>query len=203
MSHSFHTEKEWVHAARRMPRKPDGSLRLPTIITRRPRRGDIHPLPKSQLEEILPAAGLEYLYGLKRIELRARRSESIGKPFATYYVRERMVVLYSLPLEWKFDRLHKSWQRHLANWGAKVVSGAHGMDVIWPDAETLGHWFWCQVFIHEVGHHFAYQYKARNRRPPRMVKANEALAELHVERYPHRLRTSKQHRAKRSPARRV
>src|SRR4051794_31723766 len=120
MAHSEHTDKEWVQAGRNMPRRPDGSVRYPTVISRKPRRGDIHPVPKSALERLMPGVLPQYLYGLKRIELRARRSPAIGQPFGCYYRRERVVALYSLPLTWELDQLARGWEGLLTGYGAEV-----------------------------------------------------------------------------------
>ena len=181
MAHSEHTEKEWVQAARRMPRHKDGSFRYPTVISRKPRLGDIHPVSKSALERRMPGILIEYLYGLKRIELRARRSSAIGVPFGVYYEREHIVALYSLPLVWELDRLMQGWQECLVAYQANVKRGAMTV-VSWPSEAALELWFWDQVVMHELGHHFVEQYRNRNGRI-RTRKAHEGLANLHVGRY--------------------
>lgn len=96
MSRSFRTEKESVAAARRIERTEDGGVILPRIVERRPKPGDSHPLPKRALQALLQKIPVEYLYGLKRIELRARWD---GMEFLACYVpQQREIRLYSLPM---------------------------------------------------------------------------------------------------------
>ena len=87
MANSRNTAPEATQAAWGIGRTPEGKRRLPPIIARKPRRGDEHPISTSELERFLAGTGTEYLYGLKRIELRARVSESVGDPFGCYYLR--------------------------------------------------------------------------------------------------------------------
>jgi hypothetical protein len=93
MSRSRNTEKESVRAARGIGRDEEGELSLPRIIVRKPRRGDIHPLPKSILVRLLKHVPVEYFYGLSRIELRARQGK-IGDPFGAYGRDEKAIILY-------------------------------------------------------------------------------------------------------------
>lgn len=182
MGVSWNTELEGTQAERGIARSADGTRKLPPIITRKPRRGDIHPVAASMLEKFLAGTQTQYLYGLKRIELRARRSGEIGEPFGCYLFRERTIVLYSLPWHWALKRLSAGWERELIAYGATVEHGAT-ISVRWAsDAANFALWFWDQVVMHELGHHFVEQYRSKNGRV-RSRKAHEALANLHVGRY--------------------
>jgi hypothetical protein len=182
MAHSHHTEKEWVMAGKEMPRNSDGCIRYPTVIARKPHRGDIHPLSKSFLEGMMPRVPLEYLFGLRKIELRPRLSPRIGEPFGCYLIRERVVVLYSLPLEWWLERISQGWREHLTGYRAGVAEADGWVRVVWPGEVELMLWFWDQVFYHELGHHFVEQYKNRNGRV-RTRREHEFKAGMHVGRY--------------------
>jgi len=181
MAHSRHTAPEAAQAEWGIGRTPEGERRLPPILVRKPRRGDEHPIPKSQLERFLSGTRIEYLYGLKRIEMRARVGVTIGEPFGVYYFRERTVVLYSLPRVWELSRLSDGWERLFVSYGARVDRGSP-IHVSWPTRLSLKLWFWDQVVMHELGHHFVEQYRSKNGRV-RSRKAHERLADLHVGRY--------------------
>ena len=181
MAHSRHTDKEWIQAARRLRRDADGEIRLPPIITRKPRRGDIHPVTRPTLEKWIWGVGFEYFHGLKRIELKARPSERIGEPFGCYSLRDHIIVLYSLPMIWQLDRLNTRWEINLSEYGASIERDGI-VTVSWRDDSHLKIWFWDQVVVHELGHHFVEQYKHRNGRV-RTIRAHEGLADIHVGRY--------------------
>jgi hypothetical protein len=182
MGHSDNTQKEWLRASLRMPRDEDGAIIYPPILSRKPRRGDRHPISAQGLKMRLPGVLPQYLYGLRRIELRARRSDRIGEPFGCYLMRERIVVLYSLPMQWKLDRLSDGWRSQFSAYGAEVCKGDQGIAVHWTNEACLDLWFWDQVVMHELGHHFVEQYRSKNGRV-RTRKAHEALADMHVGRY--------------------
>lgn len=181
MANSRNTAPENLQAKWGVARTSDGKLRLPPIIVRKPRRGDLHPISKSHLERLLLSARTEYLYGLKRIELRSRIGNTVGEPFAYYYPVERTVVLYSLPLVWELSKLSGGWERLFTDYLARVDRGSM-ISVSWPDRSILGLWFWDQVVMHELGHHFVEQYRSKNGRV-RSRNAHERLAEMHVGRY--------------------
>jgi len=178
---SRNTYRESDQAERGIARTPDGDRKLPPIITRKPLRGDEHPISKSRLEGYLSGTRTEYIYGLKRIELRARAKSSIGEPFGSYFIWERIIVLYSLPPVWELSRLSKGWEGLLSSYGARVEQGSHVL-VSWPSELHLELWFWDQVVMHELGHHFIEQYRSKNGLV-RSLKAHERLADLHVGRY--------------------
>ena len=67
-------------------------MSLPRIVARKPKSGDIHPLPKSVLAHALKTIPVEYLYGLSRMELRARHGSRIGEPVAVYRPDEKVIA---------------------------------------------------------------------------------------------------------------
>lgn len=178
MSRSRNTEKESVRAAKRIGRDEDGEASLPRIIARRPKSGDIHPLPKSVLAHALKTIPVEYLYGLSRVELRARRGSRIGEPFAAYRPDEKVVVLYSLPMLWVIDEMSEGAHKDMAAFGARVSQQGRLWHVYWPSETRLSLWFFKEVVMHELGHHFAEQYK-RKRGRIRGVRFREMNADLH------------------------
>jgi hypothetical protein len=74
VSRSYRTQKEEVIAKRNISRDSKDKLVLPRVIERKPREGDIHPISKSRVESVLAKTPDAYLYGLSRIELRARNA---------------------------------------------------------------------------------------------------------------------------------
>lgn len=179
MSRSRNTEKESVRAERRISRTKDGLLCLPRIIVRRPAPGDIHPLPRAVLVGALRLdIPTHYIYGLNRIELRARKGNSIGQPFAEYWKDEKAIILYSLPMQWVVDSITMSRREDLKAWGAEVLRRGNEWEVNWPSEVELGIWYFSEVLTHEFGHHFVEQYK-KKRGKIRGHKFRELNANLH------------------------
>jgi hypothetical protein len=162
MSRSRNTEKESVRAKYRIARDEDGDVQLPRIIVRRPACGDIHPLPRNILVGALRFdVPIEYIYGLKRIELRARQGKHVGRYFAAYRRDEKGIILYSLPLQWTIETMPKNRKRELESWGVKIFRKDNKWQVHWPSEIELCMWYFTEVFTHELGHHFAEQYKKK------------------------------------------
>jgi len=84
-------------ATRRFPRDRDGGALFPRIVERRPRPGDVHPLAYGYLSALLNYQRVDYVYGLRKIELRPRVSSQVGDPYGFYRRSERLIVLYSVP----------------------------------------------------------------------------------------------------------
>jgi hypothetical protein len=177
MGRSRNTEKESVWAGRRISRNEDGEPCLPRIIARKPRRGDVHPLPKSILAGALRTIPIEYIYGLSRIELRARQGR-IGDPFGAYGRDEKTIIFYSLPRLWVVDLMSEGGQKDLEAFGAKVSQHGRQWHVYWPSEAGLAVWFFKEVVTHELGHHFCNQYEKKRGRI-RGVKFREMNANLH------------------------
>lgn len=181
MSNSYRTQKESKAAERLIERDAAGNPRLPRVIERAATPGDIHPIPKRVLRRVLTEIPVEYLYGLSRIEMRARHEPGVGVPFGCYLHDERAIILYSLPPVWHFDRLADDFRQSLERFYARIVPDLTGFTIWWPESALLSLWFYCHVFTHELGHHFAEQYKAKNGiMPSRSV--SERSADLHARR---------------------
>lgn len=179
MSKSGRTDPPAVVASRRMDTNEDGEPKLPRIIERRPFSGDVHPVPKQVLESLLLKVPPQYWYGLTAIEFRARNGP-IGEPFALYHPNDQRIWLYSLPLEWRLTHVAEWVRDSLDEYGAEVSEADEGFQVSWPDPAwpMMSLWFFHRVFLHELGHHFNYQYKAR-RTPIKGLAYEEANATLH------------------------
>jgi hypothetical protein len=164
MSRSYRTQKESVIAERRVERGADGNVVLPRVVERQPASGDIHPLSKRTLTRLLQKLPVEYLYGLSRIELRARQGSEIGHLYGCYWKDERAIVLYSLPTVWRLRGISKNFARSLTRFYADFKFEEEVVVVSWRDEAVMGLWFYCDVFTHELGHHFVEQYQNRNGR---------------------------------------
>lgn len=182
MARSYRTRKESVTAAERMPRNADGSIRFPRIVERRAKPGDAHPLTKADINRVFDRIPLEYLYGLDRIELRSRAARDVGDPFGCYLPDERAVILYSLPEAWHLPGLGIRMRRALERYRAQITETEAGVTVEWPVRGSLIVWFFFDVLMHELGHHFVRQYRHKNG-PIRGRLYNELIADLHANRY--------------------
>jgi hypothetical protein len=178
MSFSYRTDKRSRLAARRIARDSAGNVRGPRIVQRRPYRGDVHPLDRQWLRVLIRGLPIEYLYGLKRIELRARNGEA-GLPYGEYARDEKVIRLYSLPLEWCWytDRVSDVHLRTLRNFDAEVSEDNGKVHVRWTHRNLLAWWFYAEVFVHELGHHHRNQYRFQNQRGARWEE--EMLADIH------------------------
>ncbi|MBN2130231.1 MAG: hypothetical protein JW741_12085 [Sedimentisphaerales bacterium] len=179
MGRSRNTAKESVWANARIDRTEDSDVCLPRIVARRPAKGDIHPLPKNVLTGALRLEiPTEYLYGLARIELRAREGNEIGNPFGKYCRDEKTIILYSLPTEWTVPCMPPGRKQSLQMFGAEIQRGENSWCVRWPDHPSLGLWFFAEIVTHELGHHFSHQYRnKRGKIRGRMYR--EMNADLH------------------------
>lgn len=182
MSRSYRSQSELAIATRRIARRRDGRVKLPRIIDRAPARGDIHPLDKAALTNLLSKLPVEYLYGLSRVELRARQGDEIGRPFASYWTDERAIILYSLPRAWRFRSMSPEFMRSLAKFHAGFRFEDDTIVVSWSEASLMSLWFYCDVFTHELGHHFVRQYRSKNRRGGSR-RHEELVADLHARRF--------------------
>jgi hypothetical protein len=170
MSDSFRTQREDVVARRKAAEQ---HLR---VIERRPYPGDLHPISKSELEKVLAVIPVELLHGLRSVELRPRNHE-VGSPFAQYRSRSKSIILYSVPQNWEFNAYYPSLASEVTNAGAEVTRKGEAMQVGWPDEGSLQLWYFFDIFGHELGHHFDYQFQHKNGRSPSRLVA-EQFAEL-------------------------
>ena len=181
MSRSFRTRPPSLIASSRRA-EIAGVNAFPTVIERQPSIGDIHPLDKKRLRELLPSLPQEYLYGLRSIELRPRKNAFVGYPFAQYRIKEKVICLFSLPFPtWSMPKLRKESRRIYRRFGADVISDSNSSQVHWPDVESLRRFQNEFVFLHELGHH--YQYRFKTKKPlPADVFYEELLADAHSRR---------------------
>ena len=184
MSNSFRTQKPAAAARRRLRRDEEGLVVLPRIVSRRPRRGDHHPLSAQTLRRVLRReVPVEYLNGLKRIELRPRVSDVVGEPFACYLKGEKVIILYSLPRSWSWSsQVSADLIDKMRRFFAVITECPAGVQVEWPAAEVLSMWYFVEVFAHELGHHYRTQYRIR-RGSSRRRRHEEFVAELHSGRF--------------------
>ena len=179
MSRSRNTEKEKVWAEAKIGRTVDGQICLPRIIERRPKRGDIHALPKRVLSIVLRKIPVECLYGLARIELQPRQGSSIfDNPLGVYLSDEKAIILYSLPMKWIIDKMSDGFMEQAEFYRAEVLCKENKWHINWPSEASIGVWFFNTVVTHELGHHFSVQYK-KKRGAIGGVKYRELNAEMH------------------------
>ena len=180
MSRSYRRQKESVTARTR-------SAVAPRVVERAPAAGDIHPLTSRALRGLFERIPGEYLHGLSRIELRARRTTEIGQPFGCYRRGEKVIILYSVPpVVWAFFSLRADFRRSLEACYAVVARHEEGVRVTWPDDAFISLWYYCHVFTHELGHHYVEQYRHKNGRIGGRP-FNEVVAEMHARRFTEQL----------------
>ena len=106
MSRSRRTDKPAIRARKE-------AHKLPRVVARKPRRGDVHPLGAGAVRAFLAALPPEQIHGLAAVELRAR-VDSVGAPFAFYRREDRVIIVYSLPPdEWWMDSIIPDVARRL------------------------------------------------------------------------------------------
>ncbi len=177
MANSYRTQKESILASRRMKKDNNGDYILPRVIEKKPAKDDMHPISKSMLNRILNEIPLEYLYGLKRIELRGR-NDKIGNPFGYYISDENAIILFSLPMNWCLEYISPDLEESLLSYGVEITECDNNYLINLKDEMRASLWFYCYVLAHELGHHYVEQYKNKNSRE--MSKShNELVADLH------------------------
>ena len=129
-----------------------------------PTPGDRHPLTKRSLAGLLTRIPVEYLYGLSRIELRAWQRPAVGEPFARYRIRTRDILLFSLPPVRYCKPLDPYFRASYEKFDAVIDQEGEGFRISWRSPAALSLWFYCEIFTHELGHHFVEQYRAKNGR---------------------------------------
>jgi hypothetical protein len=190
LSNTYRDAAPQVRARRNVARDDDGAPRLPRIVLRRPRRGDIHPLSPARIRELLRALPVEQIYKLERIELRPRTCDIVGFPFAEYFGPERMIVLYSLPTgeyDWFYWLARKQEVQRILKLPdyARYRQTRYGVSVHWDEPGSLARWLEEDVLMHELGHHWRNVYEAtwpRWRRRRDEERVAEARARRAVQR---------------------
>jgi hypothetical protein len=107
---------------------------------------------------------IEYFYGLKEIELRARSSD-IGKPFGKYRCYAKKIILYSVPeKQWNIANPTEGFIEALHRYHAKISNVEGGIIVEWKAGLWLS-MFYLNILFHELGHHYMHQYKCKQKPP--------------------------------------
>jgi hypothetical protein len=177
MSKSFRTQPTNIIAQRKIKKNAFGDIEYPRIVSRKPRLGDIHPIDRKLMKTVLQTIPVEFIYGLKKIELRSRQDKIIGEPYGFYRYSERMIVLYSVPSDaWVLDGFTPLWRKAFTVWGAKLEKQGEIFFCSW-DKSKLRHFF-IAILCHELGHHYTFQYDSKNKLIPDKT-TNENLADLH------------------------
>ena len=177
MSKSFRTQPTRITAQRRIKKDAYGGIEYPRIVSRKPRLGDIHPIDRKLMKSVLQRIPVEFIYGLKKIELRSRQDKKIGEPYGFYRYSDRMIVLYSVPSDaWVLDGFYPQWRKAFRNWGVTIDKQGESFLGIW-EGSKLRHFF-CAILCHELGHHYTFQYDSKNKLIPNKT-TNENLADLH------------------------
>lgn len=180
MSRSYKTEPRGKIAWRRMPQDKEGEFVFPRVIVRKPKEGDFHPLSSKDMKVAFEKLPLEYFYGLKEIELRARSKNVLDQPLGKYSTRDKKIILYSVPCgQWKVSKISAGMRQDFTRYRAKISKCDDGFAVEWEQKVGLILFFLIEVFFHELGHHYVHQYKCK-RKPPIDIGLNEWLADLHV-----------------------
>ena len=181
MSGSYRTLPKNILATDRMPRDKKGAIIFPRIIVRKPKQGDVHPLDRKSIAIGFNAIPKEYFYGLREIELRPRTGSMQKQAFGRYYLDKRLHLYSVPPRTWEYAEITESYGRLVGRYGAKVSESTNGIIIKWDDSISLLMFYLMEVFFHELGHHYAHQYKNK-RKTPRGREINEYLAELYKSR---------------------
>lgn len=134
-------------------------LRYPEVHEEAAAPGDVHPLDREDITHVLHMLPFLYIAGLKRIELRPRKSDRIGEPFGCYWRNERAVILYSLPKVWRLEGASAGFLRSLALFDAEHHDRRDHVVVSWPKPGSMSLWYYTHVLAHELIHHYLGQYR--------------------------------------------
>ena len=178
MAHSIRTARKSDQAWWRIPRDREGKPVLPRVVEHAPRPGDVHPLERRTLLELLPSVPLRFLHGLKGIELRARESKNVGMPYGIYQAHFKLIRLYSTPYpDWPYPEELLEPRSIFARCGTSLVYRGGECFLHWPSHKALARYYFFRILAHELGHHHVDQY--RHKRPlPGSLRAHEARADV-------------------------
>jgi len=184
MSKSVRTEPERIIAEHNLLRHSDGEIRLPRISQRKPAVGDIHPLEKATIRNILRVIPPEYLYGLKGIELRAREGKpgklKWGSTLGLYLPDEKIIWLYSFPTQGSIEGASLQEVRNEFGYSINICKVGDHVEFNFVNIIGLRHRF-ARTLLHELGHHFVEQYHCKNRRIKSWAD-EELIASMHMSR---------------------
>ncbi len=146
------------------------------LIRRKPRDGDIHPLEKFEIRGILNAIPSRFIYKLKTIELRPRKSLP-GAPWGEYRPSDSQIILYSHPLIIEDGSDFALGMAFASNRSFSLLAEykeENGKNYsIWT--KEMLKLFYFEVLGHEIGHHYYRVTKFQKKKPE--GKYHEVLAE--------------------------
>ena len=118
---------------------------------------------------------------MRKIELLPRCAD-VGEPYAWYRLKEKSILLYSLPMTWNKNKKYIPYARGLCrHWDAQASENRDFVEIHWPSYESRELWFFITVLMHELGHHYRNQYKTRDKKAH--YKIEELIANLHSIRF--------------------
>ena len=154
-----------------------GAPEIPRVVEHEPRPGDVHPVDRKLLLRLLRRLPAHLLRGVSRIELRARTSADVGKPFGTYYPRETLIRLYSVPFpDWPCELEILRPKSLLAGCGATLIHRDGQKFIHWTHPLHLAKYFFVTTFAHELAHHYVYKNR-RRRSLPTTLRGHEQRAD--------------------------
>lgn len=160
MSKSFRDRPKWKTAELKFPKDREKKFIYPRVIQSACLKKEYFPLNKVAFSALLRFLPKEYIYGLKKIELRPRPGKEIANPLAYYRSGEKTIFLFSVPKGiWKFDKIGNTGYYELH--GAAITTNADSsVTVVWKDRLDLAFMYYV-VFLHELGHHYQHQYRTK------------------------------------------
>ena len=183
MSGSHRTQPARKQAQRRLERAKHGIPALPRIVVRKPKPGCAHPLSRQLLAAILAELPIEYVVGLRTIELRHHEPHQLA--LGEYVPTESTIILYAQPLAtWRRGSLTAADKRWVEAYGASVARSMGMWTITWARPVDAAMFFLFEVFLHELGHHFVRAYDTKHKLPATR-KGHELLADVHMRRLRH------------------
>lgn len=166
MSKSFRDRPAWKTAKIKMKVDKNNKIILPRVVERICLKTDFYPFGKHLIAKLLKIIPREYIYGLKRIELRPRPNSDIGNPYGIYWLDEKIVILYSVPKGiWEYsNQLSQGWQDLFELHDARILKENESkIQVVWEKNVDLAYFIYKEVLLHELGHHYENQYKTKRK----------------------------------------
>lgn len=165
---------------------PSGEPILPRIIIKRPRRGYLHPLEKSDVLRILDFAGAEAIYGLRSIELvRQPAITAPGFPLFGRLIVPGRIKLYEQPSPpWRLPGIlpeAEAMKMQRAGADIEVDDEVKATFVDWPK-DSLRDFMIFEVLLHEVGHHILQHNTGKRTQRIVRTRDHEAFARRYADR---------------------
>lgn len=163
-----------------VPKGPQGDWSLPRIRETRPRRGALHPASKQDIARVLKAAGEEFIYGLRSIELRQGSSKRLI--FGDYRPPGTIILYDQEPSPWFLSQVPSPEEaKAITSFGGIIHESQTTVSVNWP-RESLRRFMLFGVLFHEIGHHQLQHHKGKRRPRIARTKDHEIYAHKFAER---------------------